>query len=391
MAGVSGMLLALLLHFLQHFALGYSALELSYWEGLETTTALRRFTVVFIGGLIAGFGWYLLYRFGKPLVSIAKAVKSEDHRMPLLSTWIHGLLQVVTVALGSPLGREVAPREVAAAMAGWISHRLKVTSDEAKVFVACGAGAGLAAVYNVPLAGALFSLEVLLVSCKNVHIICAVVTATIAAMIAWIGLGDIYQYPLPIYQIDTPFYVWAVLMGPVCGVAAFGFDKIMTAARTKAPRNYLMPVFSIINFSILGCLAIYFPHLLGNGQIPLQQSFAGTLTIQLAFVLLILKLCVVWGSLRSGAEGGLLTPGLACGALLAFCIGGIWSIYFPGASMGAFALVGAAAFLGSSMKMPLTAIVLVMELTHFDYTLLPPLLITVAGSYMVFLACGKKI
>lgn len=385
------MFLALLLHFLQHFALGYSALELSYWEGLESTSALRRFTVVFIGGLIAGFGWYLLYRFGRPLVSISKAVKSEDHRMPVVSTWIHGLLQITTVALGSPLGREVAPREVAAAMAGWISHRFQLTPEESKIFVACGAGAGLAAVYNVPLAGAFFTLEVLLVSCKNIHVICAATTATIATMIAWIGLGNIYQYPLPVYHIDTPFYVWAVLMGPVSGVAAFSFDKVMSAARSKAPRNYLMPVFSIINFSILGCLAIYFPHLLGNGQIPLQQSFAGTLTVQFAFVLLILKLCVVWGSLRSGAEGGLLTPSLACGGLLAFCIGGIWSMYFPGASLGAFALVGAAAFLGSSMKMHLTAIVLVMELTHFDYTLLPPLMIAVSGSYITFLICGKKV
>lgn len=391
MSGIGGMLLALLLHFIQHFALGYSALHESYWQGLESTTALRRFTVVFVGGLVAGFGWYLLYRFGQPLVSIAKAVKSDDHRMPLVSTWIHGLLQVITVALGSPLGREVAPREVGAAMAGWASHRFQLTGEESKILVACGAGAGLAAVYNVPLAGALFALEVLLVTCKSVPVICAITTSTIAAMIAWIGLGNIYQYPLPVFQMTTPFYFWAILMGPVCGVAAFYFDKVMSAARAKAPRDYKMPVFSIINFSVLACLAIYFPHLLGNGQIPLEQSFAGTLAIQFALILLILKLCVVWGSLRSGAEGGLLTPGLACGALLSCFVGGIWALYFPGSSIGAYALVGAAAFLSTSMKMPLTAIVLVLELTHFDYDLLPPLLIAVAGSYMTSLLMAKKI
>lgn len=390
LAGIGGMFLAMLLHFIQHVALGYSA-HLEYWDGLKDTSGLRRFVTVFISGLVVGFGWYLLYRYGKPLVGIAKAVKSEDHRMPLITSWVHALLQVVTVALGSPLGREVAPREVGAAMAGWISHRFQLTSDESKVFVACGAGAGLAAVYNVPLAGALFALEVLLVSCKSVNVICALITATIATMISWIGLGNIYQYPLPTLTINTSFYFWAALMGPVCGIGAFAFDKIMTAARSKVQKNYMMPINSIINFSILGCLAIYFPQLLGNGQIPLQQIFADNISIQLAFILLILKLCVVWGSLRAGAEGGLLTPSLACGGLLAFVIGGIWSIFFPGASMGAFALVGAAAFLGSSMKMPLTTIVLVLELTHFDYDLLPSLLLAMSGSFITFLFISKKL
>ncbi len=82
--------------------------------------------------------------------------------MPILTTAVHAVLQILTVALGSPLGREVAPREIGAIFAGWLAHRAGLSVREQQVMVACGAGAGLAAVYNVPLGGALFVLEVLL-------------------------------------------------------------------------------------------------------------------------------------------------------------------------------------------------------------------------------------
>lgn len=382
-AGIGGMLLALLLHFLQHVGFGYAA-NIDFPEGIQSASPMRRFSVVFICGLIAGIGWYLLYRFGKPLVGIVKAVKSDNPRMPILSTWIHALLQVITVALGSPLGREVAPREVGASIAGWLSYKFNLTIKDSQIMVACGAGAGLAAVYNVPLAGALFVLEVLLCSFKWQHVLYALATSVIAAMVAWIGLGDIYQYPLPHYNITSSFFVWAVILGPVCGIGAYFFDKLMTSAREASPRNHLLPIYSIINFAILGVLACYFPALLGNGQIPLQLSFAGTLTIEIALCLLILKIGVIWGSLRSGAEGGLLTPGLACGALLAFAFGTLVQFISPDISIGAFALIGAAAFLASSMKMPLTAMVLVVEFTHMDYAIFVPMIIAITGSYAVF-------
>src|ERR1700676_3634540 len=96
------------------------------------------------------------------LVSIKKAVDSPASRMPFAATTVHALLQIVTVALGSPLGREVAPREIGAALAGWLSDRAGLAAEDSRIMVACGAGAGLAAVYNVPIGGALFALEVLL-------------------------------------------------------------------------------------------------------------------------------------------------------------------------------------------------------------------------------------
>ncbi|RAB93528.1 chloride channel protein, partial [Burkholderia multivorans] len=112
-AGLGGMLLALLLHAIQHLAYGYGAAHLvgteSFLTGVTDADPLRRVAAMIVCGIVAGGGWWALYRYGQPLVGIRRAVQAADPRMPLVSTTMHALLQIVTVALGSPLGREVAP------------------------------------------------------------------------------------------------------------------------------------------------------------------------------------------------------------------------------------------------------------------------------------------
>ena len=387
-AGFGGMVLALLLHWIQHLAFGYSVAQVisseSFLEGVTAAAPERRVLALVICGLVAGLGWWALYRFGRPLVSIRKAVKSDDPRMPVASTLVHALLQIVTVALGSPLGREVAPREIGSVWAGWLSHRARLSVTESRIMVACGAGAGLAAVYNVPLGGAVFVLEVLLGTFGWAALVPAVATSAIAAVVAWLGLGNEHQYAISQLTLSTPLVVWSVLCGPVFGLAAWGFTELTTRARAGAPRGWRLPLASLLNFAIIGALAVHFPQLLGNGKGPASLSFNSELTIGLATTLLVLKVAITAGSLRAGAEGGLLTPGLANGALLAIVLGGVWNLVWPGTSPGAFAIVGAAAFLGASMQMPLTAIVLILEFTRVSHDFLIPILLAVAGSVSAF-------
>jgi H+/Cl- antiporter ClcA len=196
-AGIGGMLLALMLHAAQHIAYGYGGHgDESFLQGVIASPPLRRVVVLSVCGLVAGIGWWVVRKFGHPLVSIRTAV-NQAKRMPPLTTVTHDLLQIITVALGSPLGREVAPREFGSLLAYFISLRARITPEESRIMVACGAGAGLAAVYNVPLGGALFTLEVLLESFSLSSVIPAVATSAIASYIAWIGLGDDTPYLLP--------------------------------------------------------------------------------------------------------------------------------------------------------------------------------------------------
>jgi len=387
-AGLGGMLLALLLHAIQHVAYGYSVAHVigteSFLTGVTGADPLRRLGVLVICGIVAGGGWWALYRYGRPLVSIRRAVRAADPRMPVVSTTIHALLQIVTVALGSPLGREVAPREIGSLLAGRLAHAAGLTPDDCRLMVACGAGAGLAAVYNVPLGGAVFVLEVLLGTFELRALVVAVATSAIAAAVAWIGLGNEHQYTVPPFVLSTPLVAWSIVCGPLFGFAAYGFVRLTTRARANAPKDGRLPVLALVNFAVIGVLAMRFPQLLGNGKGPASLGFDGTLTIGLAAALLVLKVLIEAGSLRAGAEGGLLTPGLANGALLGVVLGALWSLVWPGASIGGCSLIGATAFLAASMQMPITAVVLLLEFTRADHDSLVPMLLAVAGSLVAY-------
>ncbi|KVP00500.1 chloride channel protein [Burkholderia ubonensis] len=387
-AGLGGMLLALLLHAIQHLAYGYSTArvigEESFLAGVTAAAPLRRLVVLGGCGLVAGAGWWALYRYGRPLVSIRRAVRADDPRMPAVSTTIHALLQIVTVALGSPLGREVAPREIGALLAGRLAHRAGLTPADCRLMVACGAGAGLAAVYNVPLGGAVFVLEVLLGTFELRALVPAVVTSAIAAALAWLGLGNEHQYSVPPFVLSASLVAWSIVSGPVFGFAAYGFVRLTARARAAAPRDWRLPLLALVNFAAIGWLAMRFPQLLGNGKGAASLSFDGALTIGVAATLLALKVLITASSLRAGAEGGLLTPGLANGALLGIVLGGLWSAVWPGVSVGGCALVGAAAFLAASMQMPITAVVLLLEFTRASHDSLVPILFAVAGSLVAY-------
>jgi H+/Cl- antiporter ClcA len=381
------MALALLLHAIQHVAYGYSAAHLigseSFLQGVTAASPERRLAAFALCGIVAGAGWAALYRYGKPLVSIRRAVASSDPRMPFISTVAHALLQIVTVALGSPLGREVAPREIGALFAGRIAARAELSIDDCRLLVACGAGAGLAAVYNVPLGGAVFVLEVLLGTFAPRAMIAAIVTSTLAAIVAWSGLGNEQQYVVPAFRASAALMIWAALCGPLFGLAAKGFVSLTSGARAHAPRGLRLVVLSVINFVAIGLLAGSFPQLAGNGKGAASLAFSGELTVSLAAVLLVLKVMIEASSLRAGAEGGLLTPGLTNGALLAVVLCGVWNHVLPEAAslpFAAAALVGAGAFLAASMQMPLTAIVLIVEFTHASHDLLFPLLLAIGGA-----------
>lgn len=386
LAGLSGMVLALILHAIQHLAFGYSPGQIvsaeSFLQGVTDSSWPRRFSAIVAGGAIAGFGWWLLGRYGQKRVSIASAVANPSVAMPAGTTTIHALLQIVTVALGSPLGREVAPREMGALGAGMVARKLGLMADETRTLVACGAGAGLAAVYNVPLAGALFSLEVMLLSFSWEKTLAAIITSAIAAWTATLGLGEESQYHFTSDILPHSFLWWAIIAGPILGAGAWLFRKATSTARSGVRSNWQMPVFCLLAFSLLAVLSLYFPQLPGNGKGPMQLALSDDLGFPGAAMLLALKMVVILAVLHGGAEGGLLTPGLAVGGLTSLLLCMLWQQLLPGGDYGSFALVGAAAFLAASMQMPLTAVALVMEFTHMDHSYLAPTLLCAAGAFL---------
>lgn len=393
-SGFGGMSLALFLHFIQHVAYNHTITPIiqshSFLYDVSSAAPLTRVIALILCGCFAGFGWWAVFRYGQPLVSISKAIKTPKPYMPIGTTLVHVFLQIITVALGSPLGREVAPRELGAVFACWFTQRLKLHMKESQILVACAAGAGLAAVYNVPFGGAMFTLEVLLGSFRWFAVLPAITTSAIAVIISWIGLGNEVFYQVPKLALTPSVVIWSIVTGPLLGFVAYWFKDATDKAKKKAPHNHKIIIWCLCNFFVIGLLAIYFPAILGNGRSTAQLGFDGNmLGLGIAVILFALRILIVYSSMRAGATGGLLTPSLANGALLAVILGILWNYIWPGISIAAFAVVGSAAFLAASQKMPITAIILVIEFTGINFSFFIPILFAVAGAIGAFSLCAS--
>ncbi len=381
MAGLAGIALTLLLHAVQHAAFGYT--EETFLIGVQEASAARRVIAMAIGGAVVGAGWWALWRYSQRFPAVGDALTGPDKRLPLPTVTADAALQIIAVGFGASLGREGAPRQVGAALGGWLAHRLRLDPGQRRTVLACGAGAGLAAVYNVPLGGALFTLEVLLVSAAARDVVPAILSSAVAAAVAWPVLGNQPTYLVPPVNANAAILVWAVVLGPVAALIGAVFVRITSVARRRAPKSgWRLPVATTIVFSAVGALSIGYPALLGNGKGPAQLAFDGTLSLGALGALVILKPLVTAACLGSGARGGLLTPAVATGALLGALTGNVWDLLWPGASTAAFAIIGAAAVLATTQRAPLCAIVLIMEFTHTGLDLLVPMLIAVTGAML---------
>jgi chloride channel protein, CIC family len=377
-AGAVGAFLIFFLHLIQHVAYGYT--DEAFALGSAQASGARRVLAMAVGGAVVGLGWWALRRLAPTAPSVTGALRDPDHRLGLPSATADALLQIVAVGAGASLGREGAPRQVAAAVAEWLSARLHLPPERRRILLACGAGAGLAAVYNVPLGGSLFALEVLLRRITLPDALIAVTTSGIATAVAWPVVGLRPTYSVASTGAPWPLVIGAVVLGPLAGVVGWAFRRLTTAARTHAPTGWRLPLSTTAVFAAVGALAIVLPLVLGNGRGPATFAFGVGLPIGQLAALVVLKPLATAACLRGGAIGGLLTPSVATGALLGALFGTGWLLMWPGSSAAAFAIVGAAAVLAVTQQAPLTAAVLAVEFTHADLPLLVPIALATAGA-----------
>lgn len=384
-AGIVGMLLGFILHGTEYLAFGFSqgSPHETYLEAIRASTPMRRVLALLFCGVLGGIGWFLLNRYGRPLCPLKETINADKPDMPGIETVANALLQIVTIGIGSPLGKEGTPRAIGALVANRVCHWLRLNHDDTRLLMAACAGGGFAAIYNIPVAGAFFALEVLLQGARLRWIIVAFTISVISAFTARVGLGDVHQYTLATpLDFGWDIFLWALVTGPVFALCALSFSGITDDARAKAPRQYWLIVLNIVNFTIMGCLLIFLPELAGNGRIASQMSFTGHIVPLFALILLTGKVLVEWGSLRAGAQGGLLTPSIANGALLAIILGSGWLYFFPFGSLGTFAFIGASTFLGISRKMPVTAVILLLEMSQASLKLAAPMAVCMASAML---------
>jgi H+/Cl- antiporter ClcA len=378
LAGVAGLATTSLLRLVEHLTYHYSFGSLL--DAVTASSLIRRAAGPTIGGALAGLGWWI-FRSKTEVPPLAAAVEHPE-RIRLLPFSFDAALQVLVVGSGASLGREVAPRQFAVALGNVATRWLKQLSGrDRQVLLACAAGAGLGAVYAVPLGGAIFTLRVMLKSWHPREMGAALISSSLAVSVASFVTHDRPNLLWPNSAASYLLIAYALALAPLALVVGLTFNRIMGwAGQRELPRSWLL-IPSIAGAGLLmGVCSHWWPELPGNGRSILNVILGGGMTLKTAAAILVLKVLATAMFLRAGARGGLFTPALATGAAA-----GTLSVLTINALAGtqfhvpAIALAGAAGVLAITQSAPLWAAIFVWELAR------PPLWLLV-----VFLAAASS-
>lgn len=310
---------------------------------------------------------------------IIEAIWVRKGRLPLLRALLRAAVSIVAVGMGASLGREGALLQTGAAAGSSLAARLRLSEEQVRLVVACGAAAGLAAAYNVPIGGALFGLEVLLGSFAlelfGPIVVCCVTATVISRML----VSNHPSYLIPHYgMLGIHEMVLALALAPILGVAAALFVKALEVASALVERvpprwNLLLPP---LVMGMLGMAAVAWPELLGNGYETVDAALSGALPLSLLLGLPFIKLAFTAACSGAGIPGGLFTPSLFFGALVGGALGELGQRLFPGLSpSGVYALLGMAAVMAGTTHAAVSSVLIIYEMTG-DYDVILPLMLT---------------
>ncbi|WP_419805543.1 chloride channel protein [Terriglobus sp.] len=377
--GLVGGLLMRLLWATQHLAFHYASGELV--AGASQVSSFRRVMVLLAAGLLAGGAGLLASRF-RGDTDLGGAVWTRSGRLPVVKASIRALYSIVVVGMGAAVGRENALKQAGGIVANLASAWRRLPDEQRRLLVACGGGAGMAAAYNVPLGGALFTLEILLGSFSLRAVLPAFAASFLATWASWLLLPNQPTYQLSYSSHPISSVMWIALIGPVCGLFAVPLVRLFAWAKSAKPKGWQVAAMPVLALAVLGVIAIEVPAMLGNGKDVVQITFTtgmGTLWI----VVLLLRPLITATILRSGVPGGLFTPTMAFGAVAGLLFGRAWSAvaHMPiGGEQHLFAFLGAGAVLAAATQGPASSLAFMLELTGVDQTLVVPLLLAIVSA-----------
>lgn len=394
LVGVVGGLLGAAVHTL------IDLLEAALWQSsgslLEAARQAPRWLVVAApacGGALIGLIIWLSRQppGGSGMSALIEAVALSGGKVPPRPVVAQALTAVATVGSGGSLGREGPLIRLGAMIASWAGQRLGLPAYRVKILVGCGAAAGLAAAYNIPVGGALFAMEIILGNFALEIFGPIVASSVISTLISRAMAGNTPLYAAPGYALvsgwEILFYAGLGIvgaLGSVLFVVAVHWGRRLFSALRFLPA----PVKPVVGMTLLGLLALWVPQVLGGGHEIINLALAGKLElparfglpVQLTALMLLglalAKLAATALTTGCGASGGLFTPGLFFGALLGGAYGySVHSLWPELASpYGAYAAVGMAAIAAGTSHAPISAILILFEFTG-NYDLILPLMV----------------
>lgn len=332
------------------------------------------------GGLTVGPLVYFFAReargHGVPEVMQAIALKNGVIRPRVVA--VKSVASAITLSTGGSVGQEGPIIQIGSALGSTIGQLLKVSPDRLKILVGCGAAAGIAATFNAPIAGAFFALEVILGNFAIASFSPIVISSVLATVVSRAFQGNLPIFVVPHYSLisswEIPIYMG---LGIVCGFIAVTFIGTLHTSEKFFDRltmpEYLKTPLGALG---LGLILIVFPYVFGGGYETIELAMNGSLAWHLLFALIFVKLLATSITLGSGGSGGIFAPSLFLGAVAGGTFGKFVNYIFPAvtAESGAYAMVGMGAVVAGATHAPITAILILFEMTN-DYKIILPLMI----------------
>ncbi len=358
------------------------------WKGVKDFLEIKQYVsslyillIPAIGGLLVGpiifKGAREAKGHGVPEVMESVFLKGGVIRKRV--AFIKALASSITIGTGGPVGREGPIVQIGSSIASSIGQIFKIKENELKVLVGAGAAAGISAAFNAPIAGALFATEIILGNFA-ITSFAPIIVASVMGNLVFISIeGSKPIFSVPVYSMNSGWeLIFYLILGIVCGIVGILFIKILYYFEKKwldlKLNEMIKPFFGGI---IIGAIAIFYPHIMGSGYTAIDLALKGNLVLWTALLLILIKIFATSTSLSSGGSGGIFAPSLFMGAYAGFIVGSLFNYLFPslGITPGAYALVGMGGVVSSAIHGPLTAIIIIFELTG-DYNIILPLMIT---------------
>ena len=343
-----------------------------------------------LGGLVVGL---VAVRFiGREryhgLSAIIEACALAGGRLPFRKAPVRVVAAAISIGAGASVGPEDPSVQVGANLGSLVGQALRFSEEHTRALVAGGAAAGIAAAFNAPIAGVFFALEVLLGELSGSSFAFAAIASVISAIFTQAVSGTQPAFSVPPYSLNSiaelPLYL---VLGLLSGPLAAAYIRLIYLARASfhalALPEWAKPALAGL---VVGLVGIFLPQVLGVGYGTIADILSGGshITILMLLALLVAKLVLTPLSIGGGFVGGVFAPSLFLGASLGGAFGLALNGLFPGlgASPTAYAMVGMAAVLAGTVHAPLTAVLLLFEMTQ-DYRIILPLMFAVAVSLVV--------
>jgi CIC family chloride channel protein len=361
-------------------------------DGLTRLPPSARFLVPVAGAAVAGWIIRLSAAPSQGVSNVMEAVVLGRMHLSLRATASRVSASWAAIAGGMSIGREGPLIEFGGSLAASVGRRLGTSRDEVRVLVAAGTAAGFAAAYNTPFAAVVFVLETIVGLAAPKLVVPVMIASVVAAAVtrAAVGAGPIYGQRSFGLESSVDLVSFAAL-GAVAAIAAVAFKQSLAMFERLVERRPVpQPLQAMIAGALVGAIAIAIPDVIGNGYEPLNAMLDFRPGVAFATILIIAKVLATSGSVAAGVPGGIFTPMLLVGA----CLGAVWAqtvggITSPHASIGSFMLIGMAAATAASIHAPLTAAVMIFELSG-DYLIVLPLLLATSIATTVSYLLGSE-